>query len=86
MVAERARTRRAALHPGRVRCAAARRARDAASPVPLMGFLAASATVVGAIVIVGVTDSDWALAAAVALLLAVLGAGLTFLSRGMRGD
>jgi hypothetical protein len=42
--------------------------------------------VVGAIILVGVTDSDWALAAAVALLLAVLAAGLTFLSRGMRGD
>jgi len=59
---------------------------EPAAPALLLMFLAAAMTVVGAVVAIGVTDSDWVLAGAVAVLAVVLALLLRALSRVLRED
>jgi len=60
------------------------RSDDAATPVLLPILLAATLAMVGAVAIIGLTDSDWADVGAVALLLGTVGLVLGAIRRQLR--
>jgi predicted ATP-grasp superfamily ATP-dependent carboligase len=59
---------------------------DSVAPVLLPLLMAATLAVVGAVVLIGQTDSDWADVGAIALLLGTLGIVLGSLLRRLRDE
>jgi hypothetical protein len=62
------------------------RRQDAAAPGLLLTFLAATLTMVGAVVVIGRTDSDWADAGAVVLMLVIVALLMAAIRRQLRDD
>jgi hypothetical protein len=59
---------------------------DSAAPRLLLGFCAGTLTMVGAVVAIGRTDSDWADVGAAALLLGMLALLMAAIWRQLRDD